>query len=140
MQLRQVGSSSIYESEDGNYTQLDASNPSAPVVRTSGGTQLSFIPVTINSEFRCVQVKDRNGNFLSATYDTTNGHPLTVTDTLGRVITFVYDTNNNLQAISQIWAAWRAIGLLSHMVKSMCSQVSAGACWLTGRTITTPLC
>jgi hypothetical protein len=50
-----VGSSNIYESEDGNYTQLDATNASAPVVRTSDGTQLSFMPVTINSEFRCVQ-------------------------------------------------------------------------------------
>ncbi|PYS77399.1 MAG: hypothetical protein DMF70_16675, partial [Acidobacteria bacterium] len=49
-------------------------------------------------------MKDRNGNYISATYDSTNGHLQTITDTLGRIITFVYDGNNNLQAIRQTWA------------------------------------
>jgi YD repeat-containing protein len=62
------------------------------------------MPVTINSEFRCTQIKDRNGNYISATYNSTNGHLLTLTDTLARVITFVYDANNNLQAIRQSWS------------------------------------
>ncbi|MDQ2976802.1 MAG: S8 family serine peptidase, partial [Acidobacteriota bacterium] len=60
VEMRQVGSSNIYESQDGSYTQLDASNPNALLVRTTDGTQLSFIPVTINNEFRCIQIKDRN--------------------------------------------------------------------------------
>src|SRR5260370_21554548 len=42
--------------------------------------------------------------YISATYDSTNGHLQTITDTLGRVATFVYDGNNNLQAIRQTWA------------------------------------
>ena len=104
VELRQVGSSNIYESQDGSYTQLDASNPSALIVRTTGGTQMTFIPVTINSEYRCTQIKDRNGNYISATYNTTNGHLLTLTDTLNRVITFVYDASDNLTAIRQTWA------------------------------------
>src|ERR1043166_4032376 len=97
VEMRQVGSSSIYEAQDNSYTQLDATNPSAPIVRMTDGTQLSFTPVTINSEFRCTQIKDRNGNYISATYDSTTGHLLTITDTLGRVASFIYDANTNLQ-------------------------------------------
>jgi RHS repeat-associated protein len=104
IELRQVETSNIYESQDGSYTQLDVTNPSAPFVRTTDGTRFTFAPVTINSEYRCTQIKDRNGNYISATYNTSNGHLLTITDTLGRVITFVYDASNNLQAIRQTWA------------------------------------
>ncbi|HKR12490.1 MAG TPA: S8 family serine peptidase [Pyrinomonadaceae bacterium] len=101
--LKQVGTSNIYESQDSTYTQLDVTNPSAPVVRTTDGTRFTFVPVTINNEFRCTEIKDRNGNKITATYNTTNGHLLTLTDTLNRVITFVYDVDNNLQAIRQTW-------------------------------------
>jgi RHS repeat-associated protein len=73
------------------------------VVKTTDGTQLKFIPVTLNNEFRCVEIKDRNGNYISATYNTTNGHLLTITDTLDRVVSYVYDGNSNLQAIRQTW-------------------------------------
>ena len=103
IELRQI-STNVYESQDGNYTYLDDSNPSAPFVLMSDGTRFTFTPVTINNEFRCTQIKDRNGNFISATYNTTNGHLLTITDTLGRVITFVYDASSNLQSIRQTWA------------------------------------
>ncbi|HEU4796796.1 MAG TPA: S8 family peptidase, partial [Pyrinomonadaceae bacterium] len=103
VELRQV-STNIYESQDGNYTHLDDSNASAPVVTMSNGTRLSFTQVSVNSEFRCTQIKDRNGNYISATYNTTNGHLQTITDTLGRLITFVYDANSNLQSIRQTWA------------------------------------
>jgi subtilisin family serine protease len=91
VELRQVGSSNIYESQDGNYAQLDVSNPNVPLVRTTDGTQLTFVPVTINNEYRCTQIKDRNGNYISATYNTTNGHLLTIRDTLEREVIFVYD-------------------------------------------------
>jgi len=104
VELRQVGSSTIYEAADGSYMQLDVTSPSAPIVRTTGGIQLTFAQVTVNSEFRCTQIKDPNGNYISATYNTTNGHLLTITDTLGRLITFVYDAGDNLTAIRQTWA------------------------------------
>jgi len=39
--------------------------------------------------FRCTQIKDRNGNYITITYDDW-GNLLTVTDTLGRVITVNY--------------------------------------------------
>ena len=104
-ELRQVGSTNFYEAADGSYMQLETSNPNALLVRTADGTQLTFVPVTVNSEFRCTQIRDRNGNLISATYNTSNGHLLTVTDTLGRVVNFNYDGNSNLQSISQTWAS-----------------------------------
>jgi len=104
VELRQIGGSSLYESQDGSYTQLDDTNSNALTVRTTDGTRFTFVPVTVNNEYRCVEVKDRNGNFISATYNTTNGHLQTVTDTLGRVVTLVYDGNSNLIAIRQTWA------------------------------------
>lgn len=71
VELRQIGSSNIYESADAGYTQLDVTNANAFVVRTTDGTQLTFTPVTVNSEYRCTEVKDRNGNKITATYNTT---------------------------------------------------------------------
>jgi RHS repeat-associated protein len=104
VELRQVGTTNIYESQDSNYMRLDASNADVLLVRTTNGTQFKFEPVSINSEYRCTEIKDRNGNYISATYNSTTGHLLTITDTLGRVITFVYDGDNNLQVIRQTWA------------------------------------
>ncbi len=102
VELQQVGTSNIYESPDGSYTQLDVSDVNAPIVRTTDGTQYTFTPAGINNEYRCREVKDRNGNYISATYSA-NGHLQTITDTLGRIVEFVYDTNSNLQVIRQNW-------------------------------------
>jgi len=102
VELRQVGSSNIYESEDSTYAQLDVST-STPIMRTTDGTRFTFTAVVINNEYRCTEIKDRNGNYISATYDSNNGHLLTVTDTLNRVVSFIYDGTNNLQAIRQTW-------------------------------------
>ncbi|HKG48728.1 MAG TPA: S8 family serine peptidase [Pyrinomonadaceae bacterium] len=104
VELRQIGTSNIYESQDSSYTYLDATTASAPIVRTTDGTQMTFTQVAINNEFRCSQIKDRNGNFVTATYNSTNGHLLTIKDTADRTLTFVYDGNNNLQAIRQTWS------------------------------------
>ena len=103
VELRQVGTSNIYESQDSQYAQLDVSTASAPVLRTTDGTKFTFTPVTVNSEYRCTKITDRNGNKITANYNTTNGHLLDITDTLGRVVSFVYDATNNLQAIRQTW-------------------------------------
>ena len=97
VELRQV-SGSLYESADSSWFQLDTSvNPM--ILRTADGTQLSF--QSFNGEYKCTQVKDRNGNYISVAYDA-GGHITTITDTLGRIITFVY-LNNNLQKITQLW-------------------------------------
>ncbi|HEU4932509.1 MAG TPA: RHS repeat-associated core domain-containing protein, partial [Pyrinomonadaceae bacterium] len=100
---RQVGTSNIYESQDSDYTQLDVSNPNSPLLRTKDGTRYKFVPVTINSEYRCIEIKDRNGNYISASYNTTNGHVEWIKDTLQRTLNFLYDANGNLQTIRQTW-------------------------------------
>ena len=103
VELRQVGSSNIYESQDSTYTQLDVSDPSALLLRTSDGTQYRFGPVTIDNEYRCVEVKDRNGNYISAGYNSTTGHVEWIKDTLNRTLNFIYDASGNLQTIRQTW-------------------------------------
>jgi RHS repeat-associated protein len=103
VELRQVGTSNIYEAQDGSYTQLNISDVNAPIVRTTDGTQYTFTPAGINNEYRCREIKDRNGNYISAAY-TTNGHLQSITDTLGRIVEFVYGTDNNLQTIRQNWS------------------------------------
>src|SRR5881409_3310756 len=65
VEMRQVGTSNIYESQDSSYTQLTDNGTSGAIVRTTDGTQFSFTPVTVNNEYRCTQIKDRNGNYIS---------------------------------------------------------------------------
>ncbi len=103
--MQQVGTTTVYESQDSTYTQLTDNGASGALVRTTDGTQFTFTHVTINNEYRCTQIKDRNGNYISANYDATNGHILSITDTLNRVVNFIYDGNNNLQFIRQTWAS-----------------------------------
>ena len=100
VQLRQVGSSNVYEAGDSSYLQLVDNSPNL-VVRSTDGTQLSF--VEINNEYSCTQVKDRNGNYITVNHNAL-GRISTITDTLGRVITFNYDINANLISITQSWS------------------------------------
>jgi YD repeat-containing protein len=97
--LRQLGTSNLYEAADSSYLQL-VDNGNSLLVRTTDGTQLSY--QVFNSEWRCTQIKDRNGNYLTVNYDWL-GHIANVIDTLARTITFNYDTNSNLLSITQSW-------------------------------------
>ncbi|OLE51636.1 MAG: hypothetical protein AUG51_22035 [Acidobacteria bacterium 13_1_20CM_3_53_8] len=97
-ELRQVGTGSIYESADSSYLQLDTGNM---MLRTADGTQLSY--ALYNGAYRCTQVKDRNGNYITVNYNQITGQITTVVDTLGRTITFNYDNNANIISISQVW-------------------------------------
>ena len=97
--LRQVGASNVYESADSSYLQL-IDNGGSLLVRSTDGTHLSYQP--FNDGWHCTQIKDRNGNYITVNYDW-RGDIQNVTDTLGRVIKFVYDANNNPQCITQGW-------------------------------------
>jgi RHS repeat-associated protein len=99
VELRQVGTSNTYESADGSYMRMTTNGAGGAVVRTSDGTVLTFSP-SVNNEMRCTEIKDRNGNFISVTYNAT-GRVAEVTDTLARKVTFNYDTSNYLTSISQ---------------------------------------
>jgi YD repeat-containing protein len=105
VELRQlVGGSPIYYSGDSSNTLLTETNNGATrILQTKDGTQYTFLP-SPDGEFRCVEIKDRNGNYISATYNG-NSDISTMTDTLGRTIQFNYDPANYLTSISQSWTA-----------------------------------
>jgi hypothetical protein len=99
VELRQVGTSALYEAADSSHLLLDSSTM---VLRSIDGTQLTY--VAMGSEFNCTQVKDRNGNYLTINY-TAFGRIDTVSDTLARSIKFNYDANGWLTSITQLWNA-----------------------------------
>ncbi|HSK63045.1 MAG TPA: DUF4214 domain-containing protein, partial [Pyrinomonadaceae bacterium] len=99
VELRQVGTSNVYEAADSSYLQLTDNSPNL-LLRATDGTQLSF--TEIDNEYRCTQVKDRNGNYINVGRNGL-GQIANVTDTLGRVINFNYDSNANLLSITQAW-------------------------------------
>jgi YD repeat-containing protein len=110
VQFRQVnGASGTYETADSSYTQLKttgASSPNEPVenviitVTGTDGTKMTFRWKA--GAFRCSEIKDRNGNFITVNHDE-YGLLRTVTDTLGRVITVNYDSELYPTSITQDW-------------------------------------
>ena len=98
VELRQVGSSNLYEAADSSHLLLDSSSM---ILRTTDGAQLSY--AAFGSEFQCTQIKDPNGNFITVTY-TGDGRINTIVDTLGRTLTFNYHpTDITLTSIAQSW-------------------------------------
>ncbi|HLA12147.1 MAG TPA: DUF4214 domain-containing protein [Pyrinomonadaceae bacterium] len=86
VELRQVGTSNIYEAGDSSYLQL-TDNGTSLLVRATDGTQMTY--AKFNTQWRCTQIKDRNGNYLTVNYSW-QGNLSNVTDTLGRVVNFNY--------------------------------------------------
>src|SRR5262249_16049427 len=99
VELRQVGTSNVYEAADSSYLQLIDTSPSL-LLRTTDGTQLTFSE--IDNEYRCTEIKDRNGNYISVARNSL-GQLTGITDTLARVISFTYDGNGNRLSITQSW-------------------------------------
>jgi YD repeat-containing protein len=99
VELRQTTSSTVYEAADSSYLQLTETGGTL-LVRSTDGTQLNFSEA--NNEYRCTQIKDRNGNYISVNYST-QGQLTNIIDTLGRLITFNYDSYANLISITQAW-------------------------------------
>src|ERR1700752_1735912 len=96
-ELRQVGSLPLYESADSSHLLLDSTTM---ILRTTDGTQLSYALQA--GEYKCTQIKDRNGNYITIGY-TIAGQINTITDTLGRIVTFNYDGSGWLTSITQQW-------------------------------------
>ena len=127
--LRQLGTSSVYEAADSSYLQLIDYGGSL-LVRTTDGMQLTY--QSFNNEWRCTQLKDRNGNYISVNYDWL-GHITTIIDTLARTITFNYDTNANLLSITQSWTVngspqthtWASFGWSTKTIQPSFSGVMA---------------
>lgn len=105
VELRRVGTTNLYEATDSSYAQLVDSGNGSLLVRSTDGSQLAYW--SINSEYRCTEVKDRNGNYLTIKYDPINGTAnlgriTSIIDTLGRTLNFTYDSNFRLQSITQL--------------------------------------
>jgi YD repeat-containing protein len=105
VELRQVRATNVYEAVDSSYIQLLDGGNGSLLLRTTDGSQFAYW--SINSEYRCTEVKDRNGNYLSIKYDPINGianlgRMTSVIDTLGRTLNFNYDPNYRLQSITQL--------------------------------------
>lgn len=125
VELLQVGTSNVYESADSSYLQLTDIGPGL-VLRATDGTQLSF--TEIDNEYRCTQVKDRNGNYLTVNRNAL-GQITTINDTLSRVVTFNYDSNANLISITQAWNGQPAHQWVSFgwSTRTMQSSFTSGA-------------
>ncbi|HYY56939.1 MAG TPA: S8 family serine peptidase, partial [Pyrinomonadaceae bacterium] len=125
VELRQVGASNVYEAADSSYLQLTDYGTGQMLLRTTEGTQLSYS--LVNAEYRCTQIKDRNGNFITANYDV-YGHITTIIDTLGRTLTFTYDVNHNPTAITQLWNGvthqWVTFGYANLTIQTTYSGLS----------------
>ncbi len=107
-EFRQIGATNTYETADSSYTQLTFKGSNTPnnvenlnitVIGTDGTTS----KYSWNSgAYRCKEVKDANGNFITINHDET-GLLRTVTDTLSRVITVNYDSQFYPTTITQNW-------------------------------------
>ncbi len=87
----------IYESVDSSRLRLKVDTSNSQMIQMTlyapDGTRMLFIPT--DAGYRCTKITDRNGNYISATYNAGTGAITTVTDTLGRVINFKYDSPYN---------------------------------------------
>ena len=118
VELRQVNTSNIYDAADSSYLRL-TEDGALLRVHSTDGTRLTYSEV--NGEYRCTEVKDRNGNYMTVNHNN-YGQITNITDTLGRVITFNYDSYANLSSITQVWGAethtWATFGWTAHTMQS----------------------
>ncbi|HRH44985.1 MAG TPA: hypothetical protein PKY82_25335, partial [Pyrinomonadaceae bacterium] len=99
VEFRQVtGSSDTFETADSSYVQLKVLDANNLQLTGTDGTN-AFYQLK-NGAFRCQQIKDSNGNYITIDHDT-NGLLQSVTDTLGRVISVSYDAGGQPIAITQ---------------------------------------
>jgi YD repeat-containing protein len=133
VELQQV-SANVYESVDSSYLQLIDGGASGLVLRDSSGTQMTYL--LINGDYRCTGIKDRNGNYLTVKYDPVNGtatvgRMTSIIDTLGRTISFNYDSNYRLQTITQTWNGqthvWASFGYTDLLVQTNFTVASGTA-------------
>jgi hypothetical protein len=107
VEFRQIGASKIYETADSGYVQLTtkgASSPTDPVedisitIRGTDGTQMSY--EWNSGAYRCTQVKDRNGNYITIGND---DQGLLAPLPRLRVITVNYDNQLYPVSVTQTW-------------------------------------
>lgn len=98
--LRQTATPTIYEAGDSSYLQLTENADGSLTLLAPGGTRMSYW--LLGATYVCTQVKDRNGNYVTAAYNAF-GSLESITDTLGRTLTFGYHPDGLLKEITQVW-------------------------------------
>jgi len=97
-ELRQVGGRHVYESVDNSLLQMIDNGANGALLLRPDGTRLSF--KWLGDQLQCVEVKDRNGNYITSEYDK-RGHLKSIIDTVGRTFLFSRDNGGNLVSITQ---------------------------------------
>jgi RHS repeat-associated protein len=92
-----VAGTSLYQSHDSTYAQFDSSTN---ILVGRDGTQTFYAPFADGTVLRPTKIENTNGNFITIAYaNTSNLAITTITDTLGRAITFTYDASGKLSTI-----------------------------------------
>jgi len=90
---------SLYESTDSTYLDF---NDSTGVLRMSDGTQTTFaLQGGTGGYVLPTQVKDRNGNYITINYTGTGQQISSIVDTVGRTVSFSYNSDGTLASISK---------------------------------------
>jgi len=85
---------------DYSYTSGPGGGINSAEARLADGTVITYAAAGPGAVYPTL-IKDRNGNYITITYLNNSGPRIqTVSDTLGRVISFHYDSNNLLTAIT----------------------------------------
>lgn len=94
-----------YNSSDGLYESIDSTfmdfNDSTGILRFKDGTQVTYSLIGGSGGFVLpTQIKDRNGNFITINYSGTGQSISSIVDTVGRTISFSYNSDGTLASIS----------------------------------------
>jgi hypothetical protein len=103
-----TGTANQYTTQDSSYilVQYPTTSSNPVVVTYKNGLKVFFqvFDTTYLYIYRPYQIEDTNGNIISIVYQDANSlHVSTITDTVGRVIRFSYDsTGTMLQSVAQL--------------------------------------
>ncbi len=105
VELRQTDTANYYEAVDSSYLQLQMTAGGSVdqqqfLLRSTDGTQMTYL--WSGGVFRCSQIKDRNGNFITVNHNA-SGALTSLVDTLGRTLNVNYDAQNYPLSITQNW-------------------------------------
>lgn len=98
VELLQTENENVYEATDNSLMQMTDYGAGGAMLRRPDGAQLTF--KWIGGQLQCTEIKDRNGNYISASYEG-RGHLSVVVDTLGRVLSFNRDGGGNLLSVTE---------------------------------------
>lgn len=91
-------SNGIYKAEDGIHN-IFVKNSDGTFSLT-GKNQIKHLFASLGQDGRLTSIMDRNGNTISITYDEGNKRIDSITDTVGRIVQFQYDSAGHLSAIT----------------------------------------